>query len=312
MSNIAIEDNDSSVVLSRALGIASSKILQAAPWQRRHSAGWIVSVDEGSGIERFFVKQITSEIALRQVQLGKRADELFRSDTRYLPLNPVFDTKAGMIVMREVRLPSLSSLWMLRHSRDPVTWHRDIINGMTLAGDWLRRFHAYDVKLGSPVPQLRNYLSRHAPMSEALPVELSTKLLRAAENCPDGPLTVIHSDFSGWNILTDGKQLSVIDYGISDWVEMSPFWDVATFLVSFRAFTRQSRLSPTFWVPGLASRFEAAFLDAYGDPDMFDSQIFAVCAAMRHALCHATIQTDSKSLADWHLDQVRSWLARAT
>ncbi len=45
-------------------------------------------------------------------------------------------------------------------------------------------------------------------------------------------VVVTHGDYSASNLLWDGRGLAIIDFGISEWTEMSPFWDVATFLVT--------------------------------------------------------------------------------
>lgn len=298
--------------ISRFLGVPLTSLVDVTHWTRLYSTGWTLCVDDGRCRQRYFVKRLGSPAAAhRQAKLTQRADALFSADPHYVPLNARQIPDSDIIVTQDVRLPCLNETLLLSSQPRPYRWYRDASQAIALAGRWLRQFHASHATTGSPVPALRRYAENRKDILSRLQDNLYQDLTEVLDMCPDGNITVTHSDFNGWNILTDGNRLSVIDHGICEWLEMSPAWDVASFIASFHVFARETMLTPVHWVRPLKTRFAKIFLDAYGDSAIASSGTFATCVALRHALSYLQLNAEYASRAPWHLCKLRWWLAEA-
>lgn len=296
--------------ISQLLGVPLTSVLEVSHWTRLYSSGWTVSVDDCHRRQTYFVKRFGSpESAQRQAQLMQRADTLFSGDSSYVPLDVRHLPDSSIVLTRDAQLPCLYDTLLFGARRNPFYWYPFARRAIDLAGHWLRRFHASHAKLRSPVPALGRYAANRRDILAALPNTMYDDLIKAIDRCPEGPLTITHSDFNGWNILTDGTRLSVIDHGISEWVEMSPAWDVASFLVSFHAFATGNLRTPLHWAPPLCAHLSRLFLSAYGDPSISRSYTFSVCAALRHASSYVILNEQDGSRAAWHLLRLRWWLA---
>jgi hypothetical protein len=76
--------------------------------------------------------------------------------------------------------------------------------------------------------------------------------------------------------------VGVIDYGVSEWTEMSPHWDTITFVTMLERFSLFSLRSALFWYRPFLHRLKRGFLQAYGSSIPAGRRSVQACLAVRH------------------------------
>jgi hypothetical protein len=275
----------------------------------RKSIIWTVSIDSNSNDVAFIIKQSDLDLS-RQAELGIRADELFRDDVRYISLDAKFIPAYNVIISKRSKLSTVTQLIEKNGFPNPVNWYFQMIQVVELAGSWLKAYHAVGQNMGSISEPLLRYIESRKYIFNLFPTTLQKSFLDTVECCPDHIVSPIHSDFSPENILSNGKKISVIDFGVEEWVEMSPYWDIATFIIAIERDFFFRYKSPLRWIPILRRHLLEKFSKAYGGDTPRNLAVWRICYAARHfALLSSKADSPiTDPIRIWHIAEIEKML----
>ena len=301
-----LEDDLALKSIGRYFGVPKQASVSIRKAHRLYSTTWVVSVSEGALSETYLVK-FAREGAEKQVRLAQRANEIFIGYPVHVPSEIQYDPEHDLIVSRAFPGRSLEALMADRGWPNPVRWYGDLSRTLHLAGLWLRRYHQVDRHPGSLSEPLMHYLERRRDKLDRLSPDSRRKLLRLVGGDIIDNVVVTHSDFSPGNILSNGRALCVVDFGIAEWTEMSPWWDVVTLLISLDRYFLFRRLTPLYWVRPLIARLKDRFRAAYEQAPPEDHRPVLACAAVRHFSFAGNWTADAlrnDPRARWHAEQL--------
>jgi hypothetical protein len=295
-------------IVVNATGPSQGEVATVTRLARPFSTLWFVTVRR-DGVEEKYVAKLFPSNARRHCALSGRADRLFKAEAFHSPADArIVD---GLMISRHVELPRIQDALTNGGWAHPVSWIAGLEANMRLAGHWLHRYHAGYLVVRPVAPALSRYVMGRSYALEYLPATMRDRFLSAVANCPDSVATVTHSDFSPRNILTDGHSLGVVDFGIQEWVYMSPYWDVATLIMSLRTQSRFYRRSLMYWLPSLHRRLEEAFFTAYGHDQPPASREWHICACVRYFGVFSGAAVEGDPRAHWYREKMQEHLSKA-
>lgn len=296
-------------ILSREKKICISDINIVGREERMYSTIWYVEITVNN-LQELYVAKNAGNRASRQTKISNDADKIFCNKENVFSTDSMLVEEMDLVVSRKFPGSTLEHGLVWRGRQSPFLWHENLRNSFAHAGEWLRRFH--DATRGAAVPgtPLLEYLENRSEALDRLPSTMRQELIRSISEPLTGDSVVTHSDFLPANILVDGGEICVIDFGIKEWIEMSPWWDIATMLVYLQRYVRFQRRSPLYWVPRLASPLERTFRHSYGNVD-FWCQDYLKCLTIKH-FCHLSDTPKSGASDDrrsnWHFGELKKTL----
>ena len=256
---------------------------------RKLSSVWRVVVSDDSGKKKYIIKRAGAE-KLRQPLLTRRQAELLSSmagscvDLVYFQsLYVDYDADTGLLILKESDLPQLSTYLTGFPLLQGLRGFPKLTSGIRRAGEWLRHWHAATRRTGNTSQALSRYIhsgGRSADLCR-LPNDTRQAFVEAVETFPNDEVVTTHGDFTMFNILTDGQQISVIDPGVWEWRELTPCWDVCTFTHSLESQLRLRRGSSLLARKETIEDIQREFLHAYGDGSIENSRAYLICSAVR-------------------------------
>lgn len=267
-------------ILSRKKKICISDIKIIGCEERLYSTIWYLGITTNN-IRELFVAKNAGSRASRQTRISNDADRIFRNKENVFSTESMYVEEMDLVVSRKFSGSTLEHSLVWRGRQSPFLWHANLRKSFAQAGEWLRRFHdATRGPSGSGTPLLE-YLENRSETLDSLPSLMRQKLVRLVSEPLTGDFVVTHGDFTPANILFDNDDVCVIDFGIKEWIEMSPWWDLASTLVYLQRYVRFQHRSPLYWVPRFASPLERMFRHSYGNVDS-SCQDYLKCLAIRH------------------------------
>ena len=276
---------------------------------RSYSSVWQVSVAGKRETQTFFVKApgINPE---KETRLQQRAEQLSRGLAHYTLPEVHFDRTLRLVVSKGFSGRSILSLIQHGDLLHPIRSFPEAENAVHAAGSWLKLYHQ-ERRTGSISQPLLRSLKRRSDSLALLASEFRRRLCMLVGDGFEDEVVVTHGDYSASNLLWDGRGLAIIDFGISEWTEMSPFWDVATFLVTLDRYTLFSPRTTLFWFRPLLTKLKRSFLAGYGRDLPNSERAAQACLAVRHfssAFTAGPIQAGDRR-ARWHLSQLEHILS---
>lgn len=303
------EETIKSIIRSR-YGVPKSEEIIVGKESHLYSTIWMATINSNINSSTFIIKQ--SDQNLRsQAELWIRAEDLFRDDETYTPLGVVYLADHDVIISKKSEYLTLAEHIASNGFLNPFAWYRQTNRIVELAGAWLRRYHGFETSIGSLSKPLSRYVKQREKYLRLLPKGLGEKLVEAVGNCPDHIVTIVHSDFSPHNILSDGKSLSVIDFGINEWTRMSPYWDIATLSIALERIFLFGLRNPLRWIPPLRNQVVSRFTDSSTDVYPDDPRVWRACCATRHfALWGGIVDSNTYDpRLSWHLKRLEEYLS---
>ena len=303
------EETMKSIIRSH-YGVPKSEEIVIRKESHLYSTIWTAAINSNINTSVFVIKQSDQDLHT-QAELWIRAEKLFRDDKTYVPLDVVYLADHDVIISRKSGYPTLAEQIAWNGFPNPFTWYQQTNHIVELAGTWLRRYHGYETRVGSISRPLLKYIEIREKHLEVLPERLGEKLVDMVGNCPDHTVTIVHSDFSPHNILSNGENLSVIDFGINEWTEMSPYWDIATLSIALERIFRFAFRNPLRWMPPLRKQVVSRFTNSYGDVYPDNPYVWHACCATRHfALLGGIIDSSiNDPRIAWHMKRLEECLS---
>lgn len=279
-------------LLARTLRCAVEEVRIVRHLARPYSDVWFVHARTRTGDWRVVAKSWSNPEAfqkqVRVLQLAKatcadRGDICIPylgsdADERLLFMQEVFDPTVKQLC--GVSLRRLWEHWGVFHPQ------RDLTTACRHAGCWLRDWHEKTMDWGPLSPLFEAYLANREDCTGLLDSQDRKALHALVESLRAGVLCVPHGDFTPPNILWSLGRLTVLDFGVSEWNRMTPWWDrVAMKIGLFRALKFGSN-SLGLWIPALPSAATNAFREGYGDGTGTPRARLA-CWAIRHLTFYA-------------------------
>jgi hypothetical protein len=250
----------------------------------------------------------------KAIWLSQRADRLLEDNPLHAPLQLRRHEETGIIASRRFEGPSLADRLVATTRRGPLAWQRELEAAVALAGEWLAAYHAQDRRKGSIMEPLRAYVAGCRVEFAALPKSIRAPFERLLAREIVDDLVVTHGDFTPGNILIDHAKVCAIDFGVREWTELSPWWDVVTLDVVLERFFRCDKAFTAFWLRPFFPRLRAAFFEGYGASFHENSEARAICTAARHLSLAGVPAARPAGLAlryRWHLRRMAEALSRA-
>lgn len=274
--------------------------------RRTHSRIWRIVVRFNGETSQYVVKEAGGR-ARHQAELSRRADRLFADDPSVAPSDLICVEGADLTIGRAFAGPSLAASITWRPTENPLRRYRNLRHKLYRAGRWLARYHAA-ASIPSYGAPLLDYVDNRLALLTELPSAFRERIREVAGEPFAADFTIVHSDFTIFNILADDEQLCVIDFGISEWTAMSAWWDVATLLMSLRRSLLFSVRSPVSWLPALSRPLERAFVVGYRAAPL-PNRDFLRCLAVRHFTFCAQDPSGSRDVRTrWHFHQLATIL----
>jgi serine/threonine protein kinase len=300
-------------MLERAFPLSPIDKLSIRKFRRLYSTIWVISTFH-NGIRCDYIVKDAGERGEKQARLSGRADEIFRGDPLHFSATVAYEPTYNVLISRKYEGPSLQTLMAQPALPYPIGWYHRVTEFLCRAGTWLRRYHSADCHAGSISGALMCYIEQRRRKLDQLPSDTRQRLLRLIQRRLVDDIAVVHGDFSPANILSDGRTICVIDFGISEWTQMSVWWDVATLLVGLDRYFLFRKSGPLYWIRPLLTKMKATFLRAYSRSTLqeCDNEALLVCMAVRHFTFAAGRSTISRADArdQWHLVQLERLLSR--
>lgn len=269
-----------------------------------------IEADFNSRKRTYYLKSANDSLE-QQWRLAKNAEEFFYADKTYKPLAVTYIEDCNVLLSEGSEHNTFAQTITQDGFPNPFKWYKSITNTVVLVGRWLSKYHSQKTAYGSIAEPLSRYVNIRSEGLKEFESDLRDSFLRAVNSCPDDIIAPAHSDYSPQNILSDGKTLSVIDFGISEWTHMSPCWDIATIQIALeRDFLFRYR-NPLRWLPTARKKLIEVFNDAYGPHPQYNPESWAACVATRHftQFCGIISRDRRDPRLDWHVECMKKALA---
>ena len=289
----AVESASGRRVTDLQLGAASSRLYSTV-------RDLVVRYEGEKAEDVRYVLKTAGERAGRQAQLAHEAADVSSGFEGVLVPETIHVEGEQLLLVRRFDGRPLNELCTLSN---PLRWFGDLARPLQRAGAWLAHYHRATRTEAAGTP-LSDYVRSRADDLARLQPSVRDTLLQRCDAGLQGGYTASHGDFTPWNVLVARDRICVIDFGIKEWVRMSPYWDVVSMTVGLRSQMRFAWRSPGRWFPGLADRLERTFCEAYGLGDHPD---VALCTAVRHLSFLAGSGPAAK--ARWHTAEIERALA---
>lgn len=311
-----MSERDLGHVIERLLGYRVQRFDWGGRDRRLYSAVHQVDVVTDAGRLPLVVKTWSDTNTCRlQLEAINRARDVFGDDDGVTIPFLAGDTSSRVLVMERIPDPSIESLAHFAPGADGLNvgrWQRRLARACLSAGQWLRRWHGHDNGRGAVGELLAQYLADRRTQLELLPAGERRALEHFVGGLGDGEVCAVHGDFTPWNVLWSASRFTVLDFGIGEWRQMSPAWDLATMKIGLASELLFATRSPARWHNRLVWRQLSAFDAGYGDVRCAPSVVDA-CAAVRHLNLYAADIEGGRAVrkrAAWHRQQIGALLQR--
>lgn len=307
MRRQAFTGEDFVPLLGRVLGrpVRSVRVLNHAC--RPYSQIWFLDVQAGNETMHLVAKSWDTDAAFeKQVSAMRRARTTCSGKGVCIPYVGCIRHER-LLLMTRADDPTVARLcWVsLRHPvRIPYLCdrHGQLEAACARAGRWLRNWHTQTTGHGLIAPAFEAYLTNRADCLDRISGQERDEILALAKNAGSGVTCIPHGDFTPANVLWSPQRLTVLDFGLSEWDRVSPWWDYVSFKIGLYRALRFSLKGLGMWSPGMVDKVIARFREGYGD---LDGGTLAkdACLAVRHLVLYAS---DARSgyryrrRAAWH------------
>lgn len=284
-------EHDFVALVGEVLGRSIDRVHIRAHMRRLYSETWFLDAHAGSTTIALVAKAWDSDTAFdRQVAALRQARVTSTDADTCIPyLGSV--KSARVLLMSRVADPTIADLCRISlraPARIPYLCdRREQLQAACLkAGRWLRAWHARTTADGLLAPAFDAYLANRADCLALVDDRTRNRIIELAEGLEPGTLCTPHGDFTPPNILWSTRQLTILDFGVSEWSQMSPWWDCVSFEVGLHRALRFSPKGIGSWVPGIVDASVAGFRRGYGEP-VAEAPARQACLAIRHLVLYA-------------------------
>lgn len=183
----------------------------------------------------------------------------------------------------------------------------------TKAGTWLRKWHTKTTGSGELSAAFDAYLSNRKDCLRLLNHRERHQLLALTRNLGTDTTCIPHGDFTPFNLLWSPGKLTILDFGLTEWERMTPWWDYSAMEIGLSHALRFTMKSLGAWFPALPDTAIGAFRAGYGESNYSSRARFA-CLAVRHLVLYADDTRKGKRYrrrSEWHKLQLQRVLAEA-
>lgn len=258
--------------------------------RRLYSQIYRLDARVGGESRRYVVKSwANAETFAMQIRALDEARAVFGNDPDVCIPYLGCDWQARLLVMEYVGDDTLEALTRLEPSRDRLNiraWRRRVDAACFSAGRWLRRWHDAHSGRADLGTLLGEYLHSRPGYLDLLDGDTRESLVQRVASLGSGPVAAVHGDFTPLNVLWAPERLTVLDFGINEWHQMTPAWDYETMRIGLLGELRFATRCPARWITGFADPPVAAFERGYGSMDV-DPAVQTACSAIRHLILYA-------------------------
>lgn len=298
--------------LYRNFDIPSASSFEVRKTSRLYSSIWSIKASYAGRVSGYYVKSGGGK-ASREFALCARANSLLKDRAGFVPVEIYHDEPNDLLFASELPGVSLEELASKFWSH-PWAWYGEMRKVAAAAGAWLRTYHDLDRRKGSIAEQLLHYAERREAALARLEAPVREGLTALIRSVGETDIATLHSDYSPGNIIWNDGKVGVIDYGINEWLHMSPWWDILTFEVILERNLHLSKRTPLFLLPTLRRGILSEFSSAYGGIPERRGSVFLACAAVRHLSLMRVQAPDAgemDTITAWHARKIENILSEA-
>lgn len=283
---------------------------------RPYSTVWFMEASTNVDVVPLVAKAWETDSAFeKQARILQEASALFANqDDVCIPYLGSARRKR-VLFMPYVSDPDLASLCRLAwdwpvHPRCVHLRREALESACATAGRWLSAWHT---KTASTEPvgfafaayleSRREFLNLLGPSERERAWALARRL-EVAQTC------MSHGDFTPLNVLWSPRKLTVLDFGLSEWERMTPWWDRVSMEIGLVRALRFTLRGLGAWFPALCAGAISAFRRGYGESDS-DAYAKNACLAVRHLVLYANDVNKGlryRRRAAWHRAQLHKAL----
>jgi hypothetical protein len=272
---------------------------------RAYSDIWFLDVVTESGVRALVVKGWPSDTFFKQVALMKRAHTVFAGDDAVcIPyIGELADDR--LLVMKWVTDPAMATQcrFALRNgnrAQPPWRTSRSLRAACAAAGHWLDKWHSSTADRVPLAPAFESYLRAREDCLALLSPTQRSRLTHLVHSLGTEPACTPHGDFIPANVLWSPAKLTILDFGVSEWEQMTPWWDCVSMEIALQSQLRFAWTGLGLWLPWLPESVIDTFRLAYRPRDS-SQQARLVCAAVRHLVLYAEdTRRGYRRRAAWH------------
>ena len=304
-------------LLSEALAQPIHGVRITGQANRPYSAVWFIEAGTEAGVVPLVAKSWDTDAAFeKQARILQEAKALFaKQDSVCIPYLGSVGHKR-VLFMPYVSDPDLASLCRLSWSW-PIhlryVRHRQEALEMACAraGKWLREWHTKTASNEPVAHSFAAYLERRGKILNLVSPEERERIWSLTMRLEVSQTCMSHGDFTPLNVLWSPRKLTVLDFGLSEWERMTPWWDRVSMEIGLVRALRFTLRGLGTWFPALCASAIGAFRRGYGESDR-DAHAKIACLAVRHLVLYAN-DVDKGSRyrhrAAWHRAQLHKVLA---
>ena len=288
----ALTEHDFVTLAGEVLGRSIDRVHIQAHVRRSYSEVWFLDAYAGGTMLALVAKAWDSDAAFdRQVAALQQARAVSSGGDTCIPyLGSV--KSARVLLMSRVADPTIADLChvsLRMPIRIPYLCDRreQLQEACARAGRWLHAWHARAAVHGPVAPAFNAYLANRVDCLALVDDETRTRLGNLVAGLEPGALCTAHGDFTPPNILWSSRRLTILDFGVSEWQQMSPWWDCVSFEAGLHRALRFSPKGIGSWVPGVVDASVAEFRRGYGE-HVAESPARQACLAIRHLVLFAS------------------------
>jgi len=286
---------------------------------RLYSDVWFLRVDTKDGTKPLVVKSWESDAAFeKQVRLLENACTIFSNDKDVCIPYLGCLKQERLLIMPQVLDPNIASFCrfsLQRPIRVRYLHHKTIMLEAACvgAGSWLREWHAETRNTGPLGSAFDAYFSSRTDLFAVISRKERDQILALTGNDDEVVMCAPHGDFTPPNLLWAPGRLTVLDFGLSEWEQMTPWWDYISMEIGLVHALQFAVKGLGAWFPRLRSLAIDAFRSGYG-PMNCELQAKNACLAVRHLVLYASDFEGGKQFrrrAEWHKSELQRVLAHA-
>jgi tRNA A-37 threonylcarbamoyl transferase component Bud32 len=290
MAYPTLTDEDFVAIVSDVLGRPIDRVQIRAHVRRLYSEVWSLDAYTDGTALALVAKSWNSDADFeRQVAALRQARAVSVEDGTCIPyLGSVKPMR--LLLMARVADPTIAALCRVSlraPARIPYLCDRRdwLSDACTRAGQWLQEWHTRTAANGMLTPALKTYLANRRDCLAVLTDCDRRRIAQLVESVGSASLCTPHGDFTPPNVLWSPQRLTILDFGVSEWKQMSPCWDCISFEVGLHRALRFSIKGIGSWSPGVVTAAVAGFRKGYG-ASVVDSRVRTACLAIRHLVLY--------------------------
>jgi hypothetical protein len=291
MTRRALTEHDFVVLAGEVLGRTIDRVHIQSHVRRPYSEMWFLDAYASGTMFALVAKTWDSDVAFdRQVAALQQARATSTDADTCIPyLGSV--KSARVLLMSRVADPTIADLCRISlHGPVRIPYlcdRRDQLQAACVkAGRWLRAWHVRTAVNGLLTTAFDAYLANRADCLMLVDQRTRSRIIELATGLQPGALCTPHGDFTPPNILWSSQHLTVLDFGVSEWRQMSPWWDCVSFEAGLHRALRFSPRGIGTWTPSVVDAAVTGFRRGYGEL-VTESPARQACLAIRHLVLYA-------------------------